>query len=137
MDPLYIHVHVISVGRHRDLGIEDRLDELQGKIRELEKQNTTLKSKVRIQYYICMYMHVHYTMYGVDVFVYEHYKYMCYATHVCLCVWGGGVDEDVLVKDGAYTHSCTPSRTLFCGSSWRLKGRGTLTMTTYRAGSAQ
>ena len=35
-------------GRHRDLGVEERLDDLQGKIRELEKQNTTLKSKVRI-----------------------------------------------------------------------------------------
>ena len=51
LHPLYI----IAAGRHRDLGIEDRLDELQGKIRELEKQNTTLKSKVRIQH-TCMYI---------------------------------------------------------------------------------
>ena len=37
-------------GRLRDLGVEERLGDLQGKIRELEKQNTTLKSKVSYQY---------------------------------------------------------------------------------------
>lgn len=37
-----------SEGRRRDLGVEERLDDLQGKIRELEKQNATLKSKVRV-----------------------------------------------------------------------------------------
>ena len=37
----------IQLGRGRDLGVEERVDELQAKVRELEKQNTTLKSKVR------------------------------------------------------------------------------------------
>ena len=41
---LYKHMH--PSGRHRDLGVEERLDDLQGKIRELEKQNISLKSKV-------------------------------------------------------------------------------------------
>ena len=44
------NVHVCTmyiVARHRDLGVEERLDDLYGKVRELEKQNTILKSKVR------------------------------------------------------------------------------------------
>ena len=44
MNPLSL---LIQLGRGRDLGVEERVDELQAKVRELEKQNTTLKSKVR------------------------------------------------------------------------------------------
>ena len=37
---------IIITGRQFDLGVDERLDDLTGKVRELEKQNTALKSKV-------------------------------------------------------------------------------------------
>ena len=95
------------------------------------------------------YMYVHvltlYSMWGLGVHV---HVCMCVcelgkgytALLLCVCVWR----EWRCIGEGwymctmyIYTHSFAPSRILFCGSSWRLKGRGTLTMTTYRAGSAQ
>ena len=44
---MYMYMYMVHVVRHRDLGVEERLDDLYGKVRELEKQNSTLKSKVR------------------------------------------------------------------------------------------
>ena len=40
-------MNIINTGRQLDSGVEERLDDLQGKVRELEKQNMALKSKVR------------------------------------------------------------------------------------------
>ena len=48
-------VNIINTGRQLDLGVEERLDDLQGKVRELEKQNTALKSKVSTSVHICIY----------------------------------------------------------------------------------
>ena len=64
-------MYMYSEGRHRDLGVEERLDDLQGKIRELEKQNATLKSKVRV--YNFYYVHVHVYVHCTCIHVYTMY----------------------------------------------------------------
>ena len=54
-DVCYCTMYYTAVVHHRDLGAEERLDDLYGKVRQLEKQNTTLKSKVRdLQYRVHM-----------------------------------------------------------------------------------